>query len=57
MGLAGYDKRFLNLIAGAPGSTHDPRLLCNTGLFKQVFNGQGFPGKTVGLGNEYGKFL
>ena len=57
MGLAGCDKHFLNLIAGAPGSTHDPRILCNTGLFKQVFNGQGFPGKTVGLGDEYGKFL
>ena len=55
MGLAGYDKRFLNLTAGAPGSTHDPRLLCNTDLFKQIFNGQSFPGKTVDLGDEYGK--
>ena len=55
MGLVGYNKRFLYLTVGAPGSTHDVRFLRNTGLFKQILNGQGLPDKTVALGDEYGK--
>ena len=39
MELVGYIKRFLNLTAGAPGSTHDARFLRNTDLFKQIVNG------------------
>ena len=39
MGLGGYNKRFLNLTVGPPGSTHDARFLNNTGLFKQILNG------------------
>ena len=38
MGLVGYNKGFLNLPVGAPGSTHDARFLRNTGLFKQILN-------------------
>ena len=55
MGVVGYNKRFLNLTAGASGSTHDARFLRNTGLFKQILNGKGLPEKTVDLGDEYGK--
>ena len=55
MRLVGYNKRFLNLTVGAPGSTHDARFLRNTGLFKQILNAQGLPDKTVDLGDEYGK--
>ena len=55
MGLVGYNKHFLNLTVGAPGSTHDARFLRSTGLFKQILNGQGLPDKTVDLGDEYGK--
>ena len=55
MGLVGYNKRFLNSTVGAPGSTHDTRFLRNTGLFKQILNGQGLPNKTVGFRDEYGK--
>ena len=43
MGLVGYNKRFLNLTVGAPGSKHDARFLRNTGLFKQTLNGLGLP--------------
>ena len=55
MGLVWYNKRFLNLTFGAPGSTHDSRFLRNTGLFKQILNGQGLPDKTVDLRDEYSK--
>ena len=55
MGLVGYNKRFLNSTVGAPGSTHDTRFLRNTGLFKQILNGQGLLDKTVDLGEEYGR--
>ena len=51
MRLVGYNKRFLNLIGGAPGSTHEARFLRNTGLFKQILNGQSLPDKTVDLGD------
>ena len=53
--MVSYNKRVLNLTVGAPGSTHDATFLRNTGLFKQILNGQGLPDKTVDLGNEYGK--
>ena len=55
MGLVGYNKRFLNLTVGAPRSTPDARFLRNTGLFKQILNGQGLPDKTVDLEDEDGK--
>ena len=34
MALIGYNERILDLTVGAPGSTHDPRLSRNTGLYK-----------------------
>ena len=49
--LVGYNKRFLNLTAGAPRSTHGARFLRNTGFFKQILNGQGLPDKTIDLGD------
>ena len=55
MVLVGYNKHFLNLTVGAPGRTHDARFLHNTGLFKQILNGQGLPDKTVALGDKHGK--
>ena len=39
MGLVGYNKRFLHLTTGAPGSTHDARLLRHTSLFREITNG------------------
>ena len=55
MGLVGYNKRFLNLTVGTPGSTHDARFLRNTGLFKQILNEEGLSDETVDLGDEYCK--
>ena len=55
MELVGYNKHFLNVAVGFPGSTYNVRLLCNTGLFKKNFNGQGLPDKTPDLGDGYGK--
>ena len=55
MGLVGYNKRFLKLTVGAPGSTHNTRFLLNTGLFEQILNGQGLPDKIFDLRDEYGR--
>lgn len=50
MGLVGYNKRFLHLTTGAPGSTHDARLLRHTSLFRDITNGAGIPNKCINLG-------
>ena len=36
MGLVSYNRRFLYGAVGAPGSTHDSRLLKNTRLYQQI---------------------
>ena len=55
MVLVGYYKRILVLTVGAPGSTHDARLLRNTGLCRKNLEGAGLPSKTFDLGEKYGK--
>ena len=50
-----YNKRFLNLTVGTPGSAHDARFLRNVHILKQILKGQGLPDKTVDFGYEYGK--
>ena len=51
MGLVGHNKHFLHLTTGAPGSTHDARLLRHCSLFRIICNGGGIPNKSVSLGN------
>ena len=47
MGLIGHDKRFIHLMTGAPGSTHDASLLRHTTLFCQIENDAAIPNKTI----------
>ena len=54
MGLISYNKRFLYVAVGAPGSTHDSRLLKNCSLYKNILVGDAVPQKSVNLGN-YGE--
>ena len=51
MGLIGHNKRFLHLTTGAPGSTHDARLLRHSSLYKDISNGDGIPNKSIDLGD------
>ena len=51
MGLVGYNKRFLHSTTGAPGSTHDARLLHHTILFREITNGAGIRNKCINLGD------
>ena len=37
MGLVSYNKRFLDVTVGAPGSTHDSRFLKYTNVFKKIY--------------------
>ena len=48
-------KRFLALTAGAPGRTHDARLLYFTKIFKEIIPGDAIPDKAINLDNEFGE--
>ena len=51
MGLVSYNKRFLYAAVGAPGSTHDARILKNCSLYKKIIDGDIIPDKVVELDN------
>ena len=51
MGLVGFNKRFLHLTTGAPGSTHDARLLRHSALFQKIVNDDAIPNKAIDLGD------
>ena len=57
MGLIGYNKRFLALTTGAPGSTHDARLLRYSNVYRDILNGDSIPDKAIDLGDEAGETL
>ena len=56
LALVGYNKRFLYCGVGAPGSTHDSRMLRNTNVYDGILVGRVIPDKGISLG-EYGEFL
>ena len=43
LALVGYNKRILYAAAGAPGSTHDARMLKNTQLYQKICEGDTIP--------------
>ena len=47
MGLIGYNKRFLDCAVGAPGSTHDARMLRKSKIYKDIQAGRVLPEKGV----------
>lgn len=49
MAVVDYNKRFLDLTVGAPGSTHDARFLRHIGLFQKMMGDQGLLSRTVSL--------
>ena len=49
MGLIGYNKCFLYAAVGAPGSTHDARMLKSTEMYKNIVNGGVISNRTVNL--------
>ena len=50
-GLTGYNKRFLHAAVGAPGSTHDSRLLKQPSIYFDIINGNVIPDRVVQLGD------
>ena len=54
MGFIGSNKRFLWAAVGAPGSTHDSRLLKSCSLYNEIQNKQVFSNATVDL-EEHGE--
>ena len=51
LGLVGYNKRFLYCGVGAPGSTHDSRMLRSTSLYEKIISGNIIPDKGITLGD------
>ena len=51
MGLVAHNKRFPYAAVGAPGSTHDARLLRHTSLFKDILSGDAIPDQQLELGD------
>ena len=51
LGLVGYNKRFLYAAVGAPGSTHDARLLKESSVFHKILKGDILPDRVISLGD------
>ena len=49
--LVGYNKRFLYAAVGAPGSTHDARLLKESSIFHKILKGDVLPDRVISLGD------
>ena len=56
LGLIGYNKRFLYCGVGAPGSTHDSRMLRSISLYEKIISGNIIPDKGITLG-DFGNTL
>ena len=55
MGMIGQNKRFLAATIGAPGNTHDARLLRKTRVFKDIVSNRAIPNRHINLGNGFGE--
>ena len=51
LALTSYNKRFLYAAIGAPGSTHDARMLKESSFFDEVFTGRSLPDQKINLGD------
>ena len=51
LGLVSYNKRSLYAAVGAPGSTHDARLLKSASIYSDIINGLVIPDSKIALGN------
>ena len=45
--LAGQNKSFVHASVGAPGSTHDARMIKSARLYQSIYNGEIFPEKAM----------
>ena len=52
--LVSYKKKFLYFAVGAPGSTHDARILRNSAIYQKIITGHTIPVKVIDLG-QHGK--
>ena len=55
VGLVGHNKRLLQFLTGAEGSTHDVCLLRHSPLFHQIANGEKMPKKIINLADNIGE--
>ena len=51
LALTSYNKRFLYAAVGAPGSTHDARMLKESSFFDEVLSGRALPDQKINLGD------
>ena len=53
LALTSYNKRFLYAAVGAPGCTHDARMLKESSFYDEILNGNCLPDRKIALG-DYG---
>ena len=51
LGLVSYNERFFYAVVGAPGGTHDVRLLKSVSIYSDIINGLVTPDRKMALGN------
>ena len=51
LALTSYNKRFLYAAIGAPGSTHDAKMLKESSYFDEVLRGRALPDRKINLGD------
>ena len=51
LALTSCNKRFLYAAVGAPGSTHNSRMLKESAFFEEVLSGRAFPDRKINLGD------
>ena len=49
--MVGFNKRLLYAAVGAPGSTHDNRLLKESSIYRAILDGDIMPEKVIRLGD------
>ena len=54
LGLVSYNNKFPYCAVGAPGSTHDARMLRNSAIYQKIVTGHAIPDRVIDLG-EHGK--
>ena len=52
LALIGHNKRFLFCTVGAPGSTHDARMLRKSKVYNDILSGEVIPEKGLSLGTS-----
>ena len=52
LGLVSYNNKFPYCAVGAPGSTHDARMLRNSAIYQKIVTGHTIPDRVIDFGKH-----